>query len=401
MTDPRWHVTNVVTRFQAGAGAVALRGALGLDPERFRVTVIAGSGDRLLGEAEAAGFDVRLVPELRSEIAPRHEGRALRGIESLLRADPPDVVHTHSAKAGVLGRIAAHRIGTPRIVHTYHGFPFHEFQSAGRRSSYVAIERRLGRITDMAICVGSATASEAVRRRLIAPERIRTIGVAVEESAPLVTAGTRAAARASLGLPQDAKVVGCVGRICYQKAPEHFVDALAQLRRPDVVGVWMGDGPLAAEMRRQVDALGGNPQILFVGDRPDVPELLPALDVFALPSRYEGLPVAVVEAMMCGVPVAASAVNAMTDAVIPGRTGLLVPPQRPDLLAGAIGYLLDHPTVAAELARAGRAHLLGQHDTATLAAALTDCYLSDYPRAVPLPAQTVPAYDKEPTCALT
>jgi glycosyltransferase involved in cell wall biosynthesis len=400
VTDSRLHVTNVVTRFQAGAGAVALRGALGLDPGRFRVTVIAGSGDRLLGEAEAAGFDVRLVPELRSEIVPRLEGRALRGIEVLLRADPPDIVHTHSAKAGVLGRIAAHRVGAARIVHTYHGFPFHEFQSASRRNSYVAIERRLGRITDMAIGVGSATASEAVRRRLIAPERIRTIGVAVDESAPRLTINSRAAARAVLGIPQGVKVVGCVGRICYQKAPEHFVDALAQLARPDVLGLWIGDGPLGSEMRRQVDALDGNPRILFVGERADVPTLLPALDVFALPSRYEGLPVAVVEAMMCGVPVVATAVNAMADAVIPGRTGVLVPPQRPDLLAGAIAYLLDHPDVAEQFARAGRAHLLGQHDTATLGAALTDCYLSGRPQ-VASAAAAAPAYEKEPTCALT
>jgi glycosyltransferase involved in cell wall biosynthesis len=399
MTDPRLHVTNVVTRFQAGAGAVALRGALGLDPERFRVTVIAGSGDRLLGDAEAAGFDVHLVPELRSEIAPRLERRALRGIQDLLAADPADVVHTHSAKAGVLGRIAASRIGVARIIHTYHGFPFHEFQSKSRRDAYVAIERRLGQITDVAICVGSATASEAVRRRLIAPHRIRTIGVAVDESAPRVSAGTRATARAALGLSERTRVIGCVGRLCYQKAPEHFVDALTQLNRPDVVGVWIGDGPLASEMHRQVAALGGQPRILFSGDRPDVPRLLPAFDVFALPSRYEGLPVAVVEAMMCGIPVAASAVNSMADAVIPGRTGLLVPPQRPDLLAQAIAYLLDRPDTAAQLARAGRAHLIGQHDTATLAGALTECYLADRPAPVPAPTDPVLTYKKEPTCA--
>jgi len=140
----RLHVATVVTRFQAGAGTVALRGAKALDPDRFRVSIIAGGGDRLLQEAADAGFEVRLVPCLRSAIAPRDELRALHRL-TLMLADDVDVVHTHSTKAGALGRLAARRAGVPRIVHTYHGFPFHEFQSPARRAAYVQIERRLGR----------------------------------------------------------------------------------------------------------------------------------------------------------------------------------------------------------------------------------------------------------------
>ena len=121
----------LITRLEGGAGMLALRGATALDPGLFRLTVVTGSASRrLLGDAEAAGLDVILEPALRSPIDPVNDVRALRRLAVLLRRGRFDVVHTHTAKAGTLGRVAAHRVSVPRIVHTYHGFPFHEFQSA-------------------------------------------------------------------------------------------------------------------------------------------------------------------------------------------------------------------------------------------------------------------------------
>src|ERR1035438_4024017 len=145
------------------------------------MTIITGSGDPLLlDQAAAAGLEVVTEPALRAPIAPRSDLRALARLRELLGRRSFDIVHTHTAKAGVLGRLAAHRAGVPRLVHTYHGFPFHEFQAAPRRQAYVQIERGLGRITDLALCVGTGVAVEAVRRRLISPERIRTIGVVAD-----------------------------------------------------------------------------------------------------------------------------------------------------------------------------------------------------------------------------
>ena len=186
-------------------------------------------------------------------------------------------------------------------------------------------------------------------------------------------AGARRRARRLLGLPEHATVVGAVGRLAYQKAPEDFLAALRALRRPGVVGVWVGGGELAGRVARLAAAQPHAP-VLLTGERDDVPALLPAFDVFTLPSRYEGLPTAVVEAMLCGVPVVATAVNAVGDLVVPGETGLLVPPRRPDLLAGAIRSLLDSPADAARMAAAARARLGTRYTVPALRDALEAAY---------------------------
>ncbi|GAA2775885.1 glycosyltransferase [Saccharopolyspora taberi] len=370
-------VATVVTRLEGGAGALALRGALALDPDRYEATVVTGGGGRLLAEAEDAGLETVVVPGLRAPIAPHHDLAALGRLIRLFAQRNFDVVHTHCAKAGAVGRIAAHRTRVPRIVHTYHGFPFHEFQRAPRRAAYVGIERGLGRITDVGLCVGTGVAVEALRRGLLPPRRIRTIGVAVEQDAPVLTPQTRHSARRALGLPPDATVIGTVGRLVYQKAPEDFVAALREVDRPDVVGVWIGDGEIA-DRAREFAARSGVP-LVFPGDRADALALLPAFDVFAMSSRYEGLPMAVVEAMRCGIPVVATAVNAVGDVVVPGETGLLAPPARPELLADALRHLLDAPGDAVRMAAAARAKVEHHHDAAALAETLRAAYRDEEP----------------------
>lgn len=373
-------VATLITRLEGGAGVLALRGAKALDPDEFQVTIITGSGNHLLDQAAAAGLEVIVEPALRTPINPRGDLRALRALTVLHHRGRFDVAHTHTAKAGALGRLAARRASVPRIVHTYHGFPFHEFQSYGRRSAYVAAERLLGRITDVALCVGTGVAVEAVRRGLMAPDRVRTIGVAVDNG-PVADLHARSPearerARRALGLPADAAVVGAVGRLTYQKAPEDFLAAMRQLGRPGVIGVWVGGGELAARVSR-LASRQPTARVVLAGERADVPEILPAFDVFALPSRYEGLPTAVVEAMVCGIPVVATAVNAVSDVVVPGQTGLLVPPQRPDLMADAVRYLLDRPAVAARLAETARARLGDRFGEQALRDALSAAYVAE------------------------
>lgn len=368
----RLRVAQVVTRFMAGAGGVALRGALALDPDHYEIVFITGAGDDLIAKARAAGHEVELLPRLRSEIAPLDDRRALADLQACLKGF--DVVHTHSSKAGALGRLAAHRAGTARIVHTFHGFPFHQFQSWPRRAAYVQVERSVGRFTDVFLAVGPAVAAEAVTRRIAPPERVRTIGVGLAKALTAPGPLDRAEARRVLGVPPGMQVVGTVGRLAFQKAPEDFVRALAGLHRGDVYGVWIGDGPLRGKAERLARKLGLASRMLFTGERRDVEALLPGIDVFAMASRYEGLPCAIVEAMSAGLPVVATAVNAVPDVVVAGETGLLAPPGAPGVLGRAIAHMLDNPGFAARVGAAGRDRLGEELSPVSLGAVLGEAY---------------------------
>jgi glycosyltransferase involved in cell wall biosynthesis len=394
----RLSVAVVITRLQAGAGGVALRGALAVDPLRYEVTIITGgsgagadsdgSGDSLTIRAEQAGLRVLSVPELVSPIAPRMDLSALRVLTQHLADGQYDIVHTHSAKAGTLGRLAAEKVDTPLVVHTFHGFPFHEFQSRLRRGVYVGIERYLGHRTDAFLAVGAAVAAEAVRRRIAAPDRIRVINPAVAAPAAPATRALRALVRSELGVPVGCAVVGTVGRVDYQKDPETFVDAIAALDRPDVYAVWIGDGPMRRQLERRAERRGLADRFRCMGHRNDVPDLLSGLDVFAMASRYEGLPCAVAEAMTAGVPVVATAVNSVPEVVVPGETGLLAAPERPDQLAAAIRFMLDKPADAARMAEAARRLVAGRFSSEALAEVLEATYADgvSVPRELPFGA---------------
>jgi glycosyltransferase involved in cell wall biosynthesis len=381
-------VAVIITRFTAGAGGVALRGALCLPRDRFDPMIVTGSADpALTARAVAAGVPVLVEPTLVPQISPSADLAALHRLQGLLRSHRFDVVHTHSAKAGTLGRLAAAQTGVGRIVHTLHGFPFHEFQSPPRRAAYVAIERRLARDTDVFLAVGTAVAAEAVRRRIAPPDRLRTINPTIDGAIAATTPQRRACARGMLGLSAVAQVVGTVGRLDHQNAPRDFIEAVALL--PGVHAVWIGDGPLRADIEALVRRRGLQERVTLVGARTDVLELLPALDVFAMSSLYEGLPCALAEAMATGIPVAATAVNAVPDLVVPGETGLLVPPAAPHALAAAIEHLLEHRGIATRLGRAGRAAVGAQFGAEALEPVLVDAYTASSPGRPPaaLPAQ--------------
>ena len=367
----RVRLAQVVTKFSAGAGVITLRGSLALDPDLYEVTVFAAEGGSLTDEARQAGLQVVELEHMAGGrgIYPGVDARAYRELRGHLECGAFDVVHTHSAKAGALGRLAARHCGVPAVLHTFHGFPFHDFQSYPVRKSLISIERRLGRITDYFLAAGTETAADAVRLRLAPPSRIRAFAtVPLAEGLHPVTPDERRLARATLGLPEAAKVVGTVGRLDAQKSPADMVAALAALDREDVYVVWVGGGTLFDRTRQLIERRGLAGRFLLLGNRSDVPALLPAFDVFALSSLYEGLPCALVEAMTCRIPVVATAVNSVAEAVISGTTGLLARPGDPRSLAGALEYALDHPVemdrmagAALELVNARcRSDLLGE-----------------------------------------
>lgn len=367
-------VAQVITRFTAGAGGVALQGALALDASRFEVTILTAPGGSLIESAQRAGLEVIGLQHMRPDISPRDDRAALHELTAHLRDRRFDVVHTHSSKAGALGRVAGRWAQTPCLVHTFHGFPFHPFQSRVRRAAYVAVERRLGRLTDFFLAVGIAVAADAVRLGIAPPDRIRAITSVMNHGVQRATRESRTRARALMGVPTEAKVVGTIGRIDYQKAPEDMAEAVARVQRRDAVFVWIGDGPLRGRLEKRIRQLHLEDHFLLLGERKDVADLLPGLDVFALASLYEGLPCALVEAMTCGVPVVATAVNAVPELVIPGRTGILVPAATPRLLAQGIAHLLANPAEAASMASAARRLVASGFDAQRLGRDLAEVY---------------------------
>ena len=182
-------------------------------------------------------------------------------------------MHTHSAKAGALGRLAAHRGRVPLIVHTLHGFPFHEFQNPVSHALYVGIERRLSRITDAYLAVGTGVAVEALRRGLARPGR-STRSARQWTTRASFSLRRRGRARERLGLAADVPVVGTVGRLDYQKAPEVMLRALSLLSTPAIL-VWVGNGELATRAARQVQALGLGDRVRLLGNRSTSPTCCP------------------------------------------------------------------------------------------------------------------------------
>ncbi|HEY7485500.1 MAG TPA: glycosyltransferase [Streptosporangiaceae bacterium] len=389
-------VATVITRFNGGAGLVALNGALALDPDTYERTVVTGgvgmdskaagnaadevlTGDEavanaaagdLTPQAYAAGMEIVQVRSLVPQISPRDDMQSRRTLTRVLREGGYDVVHTHSAKGGVIGRVAAARAGVPRIVHTWHGFPFNEFQSWPRRRAYIALERVAAKHTDAFLAIGSETVTTALRLGLATPERIRLTWPTVQVETFTAGEGTRAQARRRLDLPLGVKVVGSIGRLTFQKGPEIFAAAIARLP-DDVFGIWVGGGSMADKLAALTRKLGIEERMRWLGHRDDVADILPAFDVMAMSSRWEGLPCVLVEAISTGVPLVATAVPSNQDLVQAGETGLLVPPEDPERLAGALAHLLDNPAEAARMADRARERL-GDYYSPEFAAAVLD-----------------------------
>jgi glycosyltransferase involved in cell wall biosynthesis len=278
---------------------------------------------------------------------------SLAAIWRLLQQGQFAVVHTHSSKAGFLGRIAARASNVP-VIHTPNGLYFLE-KTGLSRQFYLNLERLAGRLTTRMIAVSANEKDVLVRNRIVEPACIQVIRNGVDVGLmDKVARLSQAEARSRLGIRADQHVVGSVGRLVTQKDPLSFVQVARRVSNdfPETAFVWVGSGPLHAEVEAQASAHGVPLRLL--GHREDAWLIMQAFDVFVLSSRYEGLSFALLEALALSLPVVATDVVGNRDVIRDQVSGLLVPPNAPEATADAVTSLLRDPQRAMDLAAAGR-----------------------------------------------
>ena len=321
-----------------------------------------GSEQFLLQAARSSGVKVHDVPQLRRGIDPRHDVRALAALVALIRRVRPDIVHTHASKAGVLGRLAGELARVTRIVHTVRGWSFYAARSRLVHALAVACERVAAQRTDAMIAVSHSLVDAGTKQRIGDPTRYRVIRSGIE-LARFTGSRDKQAARAALGISTTANVVGSVMALTAAKAPLDLVEVVRRViaRRPDVVFVVVGYGPLASALEHAARSAGIGEHLKLVGLRECVADLYPAFDVLLSTSRWEGLPRVAVEAIAAGIPVVATDVGGCSEVVLHGRTGYLAPAGDVETLASRVLDAIGNESLRARLGAAAPSVLAG-HD---------------------------------------
>jgi len=392
-------VVHVITRLElGGAQQNTLHTVSSLDRARFRPLLLCGTGGLLDDEARALpDVEVGFLPDLVRPIRPMPDLRARRVLAARLRElarDGPVLVHTHSSKAGILGRQAAadarlgRAAGAARpvrergaVVHSIHGFGHAAIGNPLVRRAARWLEARQAPRTDAFVSVSRAGAEQARRLGLLGGRPMRVIRSGIDVDAFARADALREGARAELGYDAGTPVLGMIACLKPQKAPAEFVEIVRRVHaaRPDARAFLAGDGELRGEVERAVEAAGLSGVLTLLGWRRDVPALLGALDVMLLTSRWEGLPRVGPQAMAAGRPVVATGVDGTPEAIVDGRNGALYAPGD---VAGAVARvlaLLADPALRARMGAAGRAAVAEFDERAMVAGqeALYDALLED------------------------
>ncbi|HEV8620377.1 MAG TPA: glycosyltransferase [Nitrospiraceae bacterium] len=352
-------VLRIIGRLNIGGPAIhVVNLSAGLDPSRFEQLLVVGTENSaegsMLDHALSKGVKPLIIPEIVTafSLTPR-DLKALVKLYLVIRRQRPHIVHTHTAKAGFLGRLAAWLAGVPLIVHTYHGHVLHGYFGPVKALLLCRMERGLARFTN---CI--LTVSEEIKRELV------TYGVAPAEKIIVIPLGfdlepflncqrLRGQFRREFGLNAESRLVGIVGRLFPIKNHRLFLDAAARIATCERAArfVIVGDGALRSAIEQQAKELGIADQVLFTGWRRDLPRVYADLDVLVVSSDNEGTPVSAIEAMAAGCPVVGTRVGGIPDLIIENETGFLVTPRDPESLATAVLDVLQNAETARRIGR--------------------------------------------------
>lgn len=361
----RAKVLHLVTRLDlGGAQQNTLHTVRSLDQARYEVVLACGPGGLLDEEArKLEGVKVVFLDSLVREISPLTDLLALLELAKLFLAERPAVLHTHSSKAGILGRLGAVLAGVPHVVHTYHGFGFHDGQNPLIKALFVVLERLCSHFTDALVFVSRSNIDYAVRHGIVAPDKAVLIrsGVAL---AGLPAAVDKAKLKTSIGVGMHKPLVVSIGNLKPQKNAAGFVAAAARVlaKAPEARFVFIGDGPQRRALEAKAFALGLHDRLFFLGWRRDAAQWLAAADAFAMTSLWEGLPRALVEAMKSGVPPVCYATDGVTDLIRDGENGYAVAPGDEAALAERLVALLGDDALRRRLGSAAAASIGPEFD---------------------------------------
>ncbi len=362
--------------------ALLIADGLQRDPRfkgRYTVEMASGPGFRdegtIADEAGDRGIRMIDVPQLKHRLDPFNDFRALLALHRMIRDGSYDIVHTNSSKAGILGRIAARWAKVPYVVHTVHGWSFHDHMSDWSRRFYVTVEKAAALYCDRLIVVSPKDQEKGIAHGIGRSGNYRLVRSGIELHCfghPTVPAEET---RRALGIPDGRPVVGSVLRMSPQKAPLDLVAAFSRISRnyPDAWFVIVGDGPLRPQVERAIEEGRIADRTVLTGQRSDVPELMAAFDIFVLSSLWEGLPRVLPQAMATRLPIVCTRVDGCAEVVSDGINGYLVEPGAIDAMADRVGRLLADAGLRARMGAEGLARV-SEFDASRMVADMDGVY---------------------------
>lgn len=370
----KYKVLHIITRLDKGGSAEnTLLTILGLSKERYDMTLVKGSSlesamsdeERRANEKDLkkvldSGVSVITINELVRRISLLNDLRAFIKLFFVIRNGKYHIVHTHTSKAGVLGRWAAWFCRTPVIIHTPHGHVFYGYCGKFVTQIFKIMERVTALVTDRIITLTDREKQEHINSKIAPTEKFVTIhsGVETKRFFEVAVADTRRL-KMEFNIPDDSLIIGTVGRLIGVKGHKYFIQAVHKVIKSlqpykDVKFIIVGDGPLMTYLKREADLLGISGSVMFTGWRADVPAVMSIFDIFILPSLNEGMGKVLVEAMLLKKPIIASNVGGIPDLIRNGENGILIPPASPDKLAEAIIDLIKSEDKRNRMGERGR-----------------------------------------------
>jgi len=343
-------VLRIIARLNVGGPAIhAVLLSEGLNNDRFSSHLIAGKPEKEEGDmayfAKERGVTVTTIPELGRHIRPWNDLVALFKIFRIIMKEKPDIVHTHTAKAGFIGRLAASLAGVPVKVHSFHGHVFHSYFGPVRTRVFIFIERLFGRFTDRIIVVSDSIKDDICGRfKIVDGSKVSVIGLGLDLDKFRDAAPLKGKFRKELNIGEEVVLTGIIGRLAPVKNHKLFLDSIALLDKEALDArarfLIIGDGELRKDLETYTAASGIGDRVSFIGWRRDLPAIYADLDLVALTSLNEGTPLSLIEAMASRKAIAATAVGGVPDLIIDGQTGLLVKSEDPAAFAKALSRLI-------------------------------------------------------------